>query len=154
MSIKFNNLQNVKNTAYDTEKATFVDISLDMSFNNKDIVTSLDEAAIKNSLYVLFNTRPGENILNPNLGIDLRQELFQPLTESNGYVLASKIRTGITKFEPRVQVEQINVYVIPDELSYEIEITIVIPALKYRTKYSGIFNSSRFTVTSESRYGR
>lgn len=147
MGIKFNNLNAVRNTAYDTEKATYVDATLDMSFNQKDINVSLDERAIKNALIVLLNTYPGENILNPTLGINLQKELFQQLTEANGYALAGKIRSAITQFEPRVTVEQIIVNVIPDLQTYEVQLVIRIPALKYKTTFTGLFDENQqFTI--------
>lgn len=150
MSIKFNNLESIKNTAYDTEKATFVDLTLDIDFNRKDLNVSFDELAIKNALYVLLNTFPGENILNPTLGINLQKNLFDQLTEANGYSIASSIRTAISKFEPRVKVEQIIVNILPDEQSYSVTILIRIPALKYRTKFTGVFNRNKqFVLRSE-----
>lgn len=150
MSIRFNNLQRVDSTAYDTEKATFVDVSLDMGFTRKDLQVSFDEQAIKNALLTLLNTYPGENILNPTLGINLQKNLFEPITEANGYMVADKIRTCITRFEPRVTVEQILVTAAIDDQLYDVTVVLKIPSLKARTKFTGIFTQDRqFTIRSE-----
>lgn len=141
MSILFKNLKAPKNTASDTEQATFVDLSLDMSFNQKDLNVSFDEYAIKNALFCLFNTKPGENILFPEFGLDLHRNLFEQLTEANGYDLTEKIRSTIARFEPRVQIEKVNVVVNIDQQMYEVDIYIKVPSLKIRTNYTGVFNN-------------
>ncbi len=148
MSLLLNDLRSIKNTANDTEKATFVDISLDMSFNRRDLNVNFDEAAIKDALIVLLNIYPGENILFPTMGLDLQKELFEQISEANGYVLASKIRTAIARWEPRVTVEQINVAALIDLQTYEVELIIRIPALKYKTKLTGIFKNREFQLVT------
>lgn len=148
MSIIFKNLENLKNTASDTERATFVDVALDTSFNYRDLNVSFDEKAIKNALICLFNTKPGENILFPDFGLDLHRNLFEQLTEANGYDLTEKIRSTTARYEPRVQIEKINVIVNKADLAYEVEIFIKIPALKQKTTLTGIFdNALQFRLT-------
>jgi len=119
-----------------------------MSFNRRDLNVNFDEAAIKDALIVLLNIYPGENILFPTMGLDLQKELFEQISEANGYVLASKIRTAIARWEPRVTVEQINVAALIDLQTYEVELIIRIPALKYKTKLTGIFKNREFQLVT------
>jgi phage baseplate assembly protein W len=138
MSIKLNNLKTVKGRAYEDQTLpTFVDLSLDISFSKKDINVSVDEQAIKNALIMLLNTRPGENILFPEFGLNLHKNLFEQMTETNGYAIASKIRHSISRFEPRITIDQIIVNIIPDEQAYELSIYVNIPSLKFRTSITG-----------------
>jgi hypothetical protein len=62
-SITFNGLQKVATTT----KQTYIDVQLD--FDNpvqRDIKADYDVTAIGNSLTNLFNTIPGQNLLNPD----------------------------------------------------------------------------------------
>lgn len=148
MVIRLNQLQEKETEVYARQYSIFTDLALDVQFNYKDIQVALDERAIKNSLISLFNTRPGENILLPEYGLDLSDQLFEQLTEINGKWLAIVIRKNIRKFEPRVTVNKVDIKINTDLQQYEVAIEIEIPALKHKAEFTGIFDQiSRFTTT-------
>lgn len=95
----------------------------------KDILMSTDLEAVKNSLYNLFNTLPGQKILNPIYGLNLLQFIFTGITPNNAKILGDTILQGILKFEPRVNVT--NIYVVPqyDDNQYDIYLTLDVPSL-------------------------
>jgi phage baseplate assembly protein W len=126
-SLSFTGLQRAVVT---TKSYTYADLHLD--FNNpiiKDLAGDYDETAIKNSINSLFNTLPGQNLLNPTYGLNLAQYLFEPVTQVNGNRIGKAILTGITTYEPRVSVQNINIQMNEDEQTYYIELNITIPYL-------------------------
>lgn len=121
--------------------ALYKDISLDLKINYtkntqllkrreiKDIQASLDIGAIKNSLFNLFTTMPGQKILNPIYGLNLTQYLFVPISVTQAQIIGESIFTGIRRFEPRVQVRNINVETDYDNNQYNIFMVIDVPSL-------------------------
>ena len=97
--------------------------------NTSDIKVSYDYQAIANSLTNLFNTTPGQRFLFPDYGLDLKQFLFSPVTEFTARSIGSALLRGITKYEPRVNVININVEAIPDANQYNITLILGFPTL-------------------------
>lgn len=87
-----------------------------------DIVTDVNSKAIKNSIYNILSTMPGQKILNPEFGLNLTQWLFTNLSETNASLIKFNITRQINKYEPRVTLT--NVIVTPnyEEQQYNIVI--------------------------------
>ena len=110
-----------------------LDYVLEPTVNSKktirDITASEDIEAVKNSIFNLFTTMPGQKILNPVYGLNLLQFVFNGITETGARMLGDLIFKGITKFEPRVTVKK--VYIFPDieNQNYEIALRLDVPSL-------------------------
>jgi phage baseplate assembly protein W len=97
-----------------TREFAFADLHLDLqpAFTNinevyaeneqKDLVVDYDLQAIKNSIVNIMTTSPGEKILNPTFGIDLRDYLFEPVSEIISNQIANDIINGMILQEPRI----------------------------------------------------
>jgi len=110
-----------------------------------DIKVDYDIDAVKNSVKNIFLTSPGNKILNPEFGIDLRRFLFQPATISVGYDIQRLIYTDIEKFEPRIKL--IDVGVVVDEENNEFTVTMIfsIPSLNIKTiSIAGVLNGNGY----------
>ena len=158
-SLNFNNFKNVN---YSQKQNTYTDLYLDMAeepFNiligrrapqgtGRDMKVAYDLNAIKNSIVNLFNTLPGERILLPDYGCDLRQYIFEAATESNARFIGRSIQSAIQKWEPRVTVVSINVNVYIDRQEYEITLVLEIPFLQPGTKLNitGLLNRQGFRI--------
>jgi phage baseplate assembly protein W len=128
------------------EQFTYADIHLDIiqqnrsisnnnsknSINGKDIVADNDEAAIRNSITNILNTRQGQRFLIPTFGCNLLKYIGMPVSTTIGKMIGTEIQNAITKWEPRVRIDQITVVSKPDENEYDITVNIAIPALKKR----------------------
>lgn len=120
--------------------------SIDESENYNDIRIAVNEEAIKNSLVNLFNTFPGQKLLNPSYGLNLTQYLFTPATQEIAQQIGDTILRGITKYEPRVNVNNVSVGVNKEQQEYEISLSISIPKLTNApVNLSGILTESNFT---------
>jgi phage baseplate assembly protein W len=120
---------------------TYADLHLDLRekylINNpmhqqpevNDLMVDYDVDALKNSLLNLFSTSPGDKILSPEFGLDLRQYIFEPITRERAFDMQRKIFSGITRFEPRIIVNQVVVVPNFDAMEYNITIYYSVPTL-------------------------
>jgi len=67
------------------------------------------ETLIKNNLKQLLTTQPGERILLPDFGCNLRQFLFQPLDSITIERIKRQVITSITKYLTSVYIQDIKV---------------------------------------------
>jgi phage baseplate assembly protein W len=144
-SLTFTGLQKVQLT---TKNYTYSDLHLD--FTNpivRDIAADFDENAIRNSIYNLFNTVPGQNLLNPEYGLNLVKYLFEPLNEYNGRLIGNAIIDGLSTYEPRVVVNNIDIQINEDEQTYYITLSIAIPILNAQLQIPGTLTKTGFILT-------
>lgn len=111
----------------------------------KDLQRSEDIGAVKNSLFNLFTTMPGQKILNPIFGLNLTQYLFVPISVTQARIIGEAIFTGVRKFEPRVLVRNINVETDYENNQYNIFMIIDVPTLNIQgLGLKGILNESGY----------
>jgi phage baseplate assembly protein W len=136
---------------------TYSDLEIDLKINytkdnplynikeQKDIIADYDLGAIKNSIFNIFTTIPGQKILNPTFGLNLLYYLFTGISSSNGRLLGETILKGVTKYEPRVNVDNINVITDVENQQYIIEMILSIPSLNItRFEIKGVLAESGF----------
>jgi phage baseplate assembly protein W len=146
--IILNKLSNSKNTQ--AKPWLYKDISLDLKYdeNKNDVMASFDERAVRNSLINLFNTRPGQNFLFPQYGLNLAGNLFEPLTESKGNYIGETILSTIERFEPRVFVESVSVEVNFEDLEYVITIRLFVPSINKYLSVTPVFSENGFRTVN------
>lgn len=159
MAIKLNSIR-TSDTVQDTLEQGFLykDISFDLSLqntlgrelfrsnDNSDLRSIYDSNAILTSLKNILTTSPGEKLLNPEFGLDLRDYLFEPVTENRAFFIGQDILLGLAAQEPRVTIDEITVIPIPEDNAYEITLSISIPTLKvYEISLKGVLNMDGYT---------
>jgi phage baseplate assembly protein W len=154
-SIKISGLPEPRNVS---QKYTYSDLHLDLEKkylikNNlkqfpeiNDLMLDYDLNAIKNSIRNIFNTTPGEKVLNPDFGLDLKQFLFEPMSDLEAMNISSMIKTKLPLYEPRIILNYVNVQTDFDNTEYRIEISITLPELSRQAfTISGALNSIGYT---------
>ena len=133
MSINLNIL-NYKKPLNETTHVVYRDLHLDIKqkytnnnqFHKKeeitDIVSDTNENAIKNSLFNIFSTTPGQKILNPEFGLNFEQWLFTNMSDNAALVITQTIYSQIQRWEPRITLNDVSV--IPNYEQNEYNITI------------------------------
>lgn len=81
-----------------------------------------DERLIKNDLLQLLLTVPGERAFRPDFGTDIKSTLFEPIDTISVDDIRQSIIVAVDKFEPRVQLAQVNVVAIPDQNTINIKL--------------------------------
>jgi phage baseplate assembly protein W len=158
-SINLDILSNVNSNRNNANVFTDValDLELDSTYSNqltknpqiRDIIADTNLGAIYNSIANIITTNPGQKPLNPIFGISFGQILFLPVTNQRALSIGNAVFTGIQKFEPRVNI--INVNVIPDAENnqYTIEITVVVPRFNtQQVKIVGVLDKSGFYLNN------
>ena len=107
---------------------TFKDLSVTFKKHpvSNDLVTVKDKAAIVQSITALLLTRKGERPFQPLLGSGIQNILFEPLDYGSAGIIRSEIQDVLTRYEPRVRVEDIRV--VPDAMNngYDVEVSYTI----------------------------
>ena len=67
------------------------------------MVSELDD--VQESLRILLSTTPGERVMRPSYGCNLRRLVFEPLSESTLTEMRSAIEQAILFFEVRITLE-------------------------------------------------
>ena len=109
-------------TAQSTRRRQYKDVSLTFAKNpvTGDVVTVVDEDAVKRSLRLILGSRTGETPFFPDFGSRITAFLFEPISPLTTALLQNEIRDTIKAFESRVNVRQVTVTPTSDELGYNI----------------------------------
>ena len=81
------------------------------SFNkfSKSVDVVYNENSIKESLYILLTTIPGERLMELDYGCDIHSTLFKPLDLNMKTFLSNNIKSAILRWEPRIDVTNIDI---------------------------------------------
>ena len=113
--------------------------------NLKDLNTSTNFEAIKNSLINLIKTFPGQKILNPEFGMNFGDILFLPVSKARGTTIGETINNSLIGFEPRININLVEVIADIEQQEYEINLEITIPEFNNnRLNIRGRLNKSGF----------
>lgn len=85
---------------------------------------SYGEENVRQCIRALLLTEPGERLMREEFGCGLRRFLFEPNTVTTRQLIRERVSLAITRWEPRVTVEDIQVEPDPVE-SRVINLTIV-----------------------------
>ena len=111
-----------------------------------DLKPIYDASAVITSIKNILTTSPGEKLLNPNFGLDLRDYLFEPITETRAFFLGTDLYNGLVDQEPRISIDTLDVVAVADENTYEITLNISIPSLNINSvSLRGVLNIDGYT---------
>jgi phage baseplate assembly protein W len=93
---------------------------------SKDIVKFINERAVARSIRNILSTNRGERLYQPDIGGDLANLLFEPMTDGMSTTIYNLIYNTLERFEPRAKI--LNMTVIPnyDKNLYNVNITFMI----------------------------
>ena len=83
---------------------------------------------IKNDILQLLLTIPGERVMRPTFGVNLRNAVFENMTSSLISGLQSEIAEKITRFEPRVDVSSVTI--VPNDITNLLTVKIEVSLKK------------------------
>jgi len=95
------------------------------------LVWSRGEASIRDVLWNILLTRPGERVMRPEFGAGLGRFLHQPNNETTRRLIADVAAKAIRRWEPRIEVVDLRVTGSPGQPGE------VILAIDYRLLTSG-----------------
>ena len=92
---------------------------------------STDERSVRESIYNILLTSPGERLMRPEFGAGLSTFVHRPNTTTTHKAIASAVERAIERFEPRVVLEEVDVSASP------IDPTEVAVSVHYRARHDG-----------------
>tara|TARA_R100000742_G_C4218704_1_gene43074 strand:+ start:53 stop:454 length:402 start_codon:yes stop_codon:yes gene_type:complete len=103
----------------------FKDISMSFQVNplNSDLIGLKNENAIARSIRNIVFTLPGEKFFDENFGSNISASLFENIDDISAGLIVDEIRQSIDRYEPRV--ELINVEAFPDFDNNSFDVLIV-----------------------------
>ena len=109
-------------------KREFKDISLSFQKNpiTNDIITLKNQTAISRSIRNLIFTQLGERCFRPRLGARINGSLFELLDYGSASIIQREIKDTIDNFEPRVEINTVEVTPEYDNNGYNVLISYFI----------------------------
>jgi phage baseplate assembly protein W len=120
---------------------------IDFTFTQRpvvgDIALSYDDQAVIRSIRNLLLTNHFERPFNPNLGSNIEALLFELGSQITATSIQNEISTTITNYEPRAQLDEVDVTFLPDKNAYSVKITAYISNNTLPTNISLILQRDR-----------
>ena len=129
------------------QPSVYLNRQLNKKESLNDVAATYDIEAIKDSIATAFTTAPGDKILNPRYGIDLRQYVFERVDSFTTALIKEDILEYLPIMEPRVEVQNVTVTEDPDNNSYYIALQINVPTLDiYGLSIKSELNSTGYSI--------
>lgn len=80
-----------------------------------ELDTVNDAEDIRQSLFILLSTAPGENLMHPDYGCPLHRFVFDPMTGAFQSIIRDLVQTAILYHEPRIRTQDVQVIASSDE---------------------------------------
>lgn len=120
---------------------------IDLSFSahpvTKDITKKLDVNAVKQSLKTLLFTQYNERPFRPTLGSPLYKLLFEPMDPITVEGMKQAIEILIQNFEPRVQLQKVDIVPVYDKNEYELSIYFTVVGITAPVTFTTILQRLR-----------
>ncbi|MCP5013269.1 MAG: GPW/gp25 family protein [Aestuariibacter sp.] len=88
------------------------------------------EESIRQSIWIILSTSPGERIMRPTFGSNLQALVFEMNGSSLASSAASAVRNALTRWEPRTKLLDVSAFPDPDKpnllhinISYQVRAT-------------------------------
>lgn len=78
---------------------------------------AMDEQSVREVMLNILLTRSGERLMRPNFGAGLLDFIHQPNNLSTRHMIGDVIKKSLAQWEPRVEVEKVEVLPLPDSIS-------------------------------------
>lgn len=111
----------------------FLGVGWDLSLSvddNHQVKLARYEESIRQSIWMILSTSPGERIMRPTFGSNLQALVFETNDAALAGSVVSAVRSALKRWEPRIRLLDINAFADADKLnvlhiniSYEIRAT-------------------------------
>jgi phage baseplate assembly protein W len=103
------------------------DLDLDFLVHpmTNDIVGRSDVDAINGSVINIIKTQKGERVFQSEFGSTIYHSLFEPMITETRVILTAAIEEAIRTYEPRVELQGVEVVAEPDRNGYTVTIVYI-----------------------------
>lgn len=64
---------------------------------------------VRQSIYIILDTEPGERVMRSNFGCGLRRHIMEPNTAANRALIQHTVQLALRKWEPRISLTSVSV---------------------------------------------
>ena len=100
-----------------------LDFAFKQNPNTNDVGVKKNNAAVIQSCLNILQTNHGERPFNYNFGANLRQYLFENMTNITAANMSTSINTALANYEPRIEVLNTNIQANAGENEVRITVT-------------------------------
>jgi phage baseplate assembly protein W len=76
------------------------------------------EEAVRNSIFLILGTAPGERVMRPDFGCGINELVFRPNTAALRGAVRASVREALVRWEPRIDVLDVSVEAAPDAANH------------------------------------
>jgi len=116
-------------------------ISFDTLNHRTVMVSGIED--VKQSIFIILNTTPGERIMEPEFGCDLKQLVFEHINESLKTKLDHIVYHALLNYEPRVRFISTEIIDKVEEdglLRIQIEFSLIITNTRHNVVFPFYFS--------------
>jgi uncharacterized protein len=77
--------------------------------DHNQIALTAGDFAIRQSIYIIVYTVPGERVMRPEFGCEIHSLVFDPVNEETAVVAERYVREALLRWEPRINLKEIKV---------------------------------------------
>jgi uncharacterized protein len=77
--------------------------------NDRDRVSMVDaDTDIKQAIYIILNTAPGERVMHPDFGCNIHDLIFWPANDQTAAIIERYVTEALTRWEPRIRLHEVS----------------------------------------------
>ena len=85
-------------------------IAFPVQLNDRDRFSMVEgDADIRQAIYIIINTIPGERVLRPNFGCEIHSLIFSPANNETANLAERYVTDALTLWEPRINLIEVAV---------------------------------------------
>lgn len=85
-------------------------LSFPIQLNDRDRFRMVEgDADIRQAIFIIVHTIPGERVLRPNFGCEIHSLIFHPANNTTAALAARYVRDALKMWEPRIDVKDVKV---------------------------------------------
>jgi phage baseplate assembly protein W len=98
-----------------------------------EVQTVDHEEDIRQAILTILQTAPGERVMRPDFGVNLRGLVFEPVSTTTLTLVRFRVEQALVRWEPRIDVAEVNVTFDPPK-GGRLEVTV-----RYRVRTTNTF---------------
>lgn len=110
--------------------------TFDKNIKSVEMISEADD--IRESLFILLSTKPGERVMLPNYGCDMKAMVFESVNESNINFMKNLIENAVLFYEPRITLEDVE-FRFEDQLNGKLLIELIYTIRKTNTRTNMVY---------------
>jgi phage baseplate assembly protein W len=76
--------------------------------NDRDRISMVEaDTDIKQAIYIILNTAPGERVMHPDFGCNIHEVIFWPANDQTAALIERYVTEALTRWEPRIRLIEV-----------------------------------------------